>query len=207
MSLVDALGWVAAAVGILLGLPQLVHLIRTRHTEGVSLLAWQALLVLNLSWGLHGVLIGQLNMIVTNAFGLATTVPILVLMCRSRGLSLLRVLAPAVVAAVVVIGADLAFGSIAFGAVVLIPGTAVNVAQSVELVRSPSVEGVSPLFLTLAVVNQLLWVSWAFLVPEPGTIIAASVAVFITTFNVLWWGLRRLGLRAFFPEPELTPVA
>jgi uncharacterized protein with PQ loop repeat len=207
MSLVDALGWVAAAVGILLGLPQLVHLIRTRHTEGVSLLAWQSLLVLNLSWGMHGVLIGQLNMIVTNAFGLLTTVPILVLMCRSRGLSLLRVLAPAVVIAVVVIGADLAFGSVAFGAVVLIPGTVVNVAQSVELVRSPSVEGVSPLFLSLAVVNQLLWVSWAFLVPEPGTIIAASVAVFITGFNVLWWVLRRLGVRAFFAEAEPTPVA
>jgi uncharacterized protein with PQ loop repeat len=207
MSLVDALGWVAAAVGILLGLPQLVHLIRTRHTEGVSLLAWQALLVLNLSWGLHGVLIGQLNMIVTNAFSTLTTVPILVLMCRSRGLSLLRVLAPAVVAAVVVIGTDLAFSSVAFGLVVLIPGTAVNVAQSAELVRSPSVEGVSPLFLTLAVVNQLLWGTWALLVPEPGTLIAVSVAILITAFNLVWWGLRRLGMRAFFPEPELTPVA
>jgi uncharacterized protein with PQ loop repeat len=207
MSPVDALGWVAAAVGILLGLPQLVHLIRTRHTEGVSLLAWQTLLVLNVAWLVHGVLIVQANMIVTNAFGLFTTVPILVLMSRSRELRLFRVILPALIAAGVVIAADLTFGTAVFGAVVLIPGTVVNVAQTLELIRSPSVEGVSPTFLVVAVTNQVLWLSWALLVPELGTIIAASVATTITAFNVLWWVLRRMGVRAYYARLAPVPAA
>lgn len=206
MTLVNILGWVAAAVGILLGLPQLVHLIRTRHTEGVSLIAWQTLLVLNLMWAVHGVLIGQWNMIVTNVFALFTTVPILVLMCRHRGLSLAKVLLPSLVGAAAVVAIDLAFGPAAFGVAALIPGTMVNAAQSVELVRSRSIVGVSPVFLIGAVANQALWLGWALLVPEVGTIIAASLAIVITAFNLAWWGVRRVGVRAFFPYPERQPV-
>jgi uncharacterized protein with PQ loop repeat len=202
MNLVTILGWVAAAVGILLGLPQLIHLIRTRHTEGVSLIAWQTLLLLNLMWAVHGVLIGQWNMITTNVFALFTTVPILVLMCRHRGLSLAKVLLPSVLGALVVVGIDLGFGAAAYGVAALIPGTMVNAAQSVELIRSRSIVGVSPVFLVGAVANQVLWGSWALLVPEVGTIIAASLAAVITLFNLIWWVARRLGVRAFFPYPE-----
>jgi uncharacterized protein with PQ loop repeat len=206
MSLVTILGWVAALVGILLGLPQLIHLIRTRHTEGVSLIAWQTLLLLNLMWAVHGVLINQWNMITTNVFALFTTVPILVLMCRHRGLNLPRVLLPSFLGAMVVVGIDLGFGAAAFGVAALVPGTMVNAAQSVELIRSRSIAGVSPTFLIGAVVNQLLWWSWAMLVPEVGTIIAASLATVITLFNLIWWGVRRVGARAFFPYPEQQPV-
>lgn len=206
MSLVDALGWLAAVVGIVLGLPQLVRLIRVRHTEGVSLLAWQTLLILNLSWGIHGVLIGQLNMILTNVFGLLTTVPILVLMARSRRRSLVLVLLPGVIGAAVVVGADLIFGTAGFGMIALVPGTVVNVAQSLELVRSAEITGVSATFLLLAVVNQALWCTWAIFVPDLGTLIAAGVAVVITSFNLVWWGLRRLGLRALFVAAEREPA-
>jgi uncharacterized protein with PQ loop repeat len=114
-------------------------------------------------------------------------------------------MAPAVAAAAVVVVIDAWLGAGFFGVAAIIPGTIVNVAQSVELVRSRSVAGVSVVFLVLAAVNQLLWLSWALLVPEWGTIIAASVALVIVTFNVLWWGLRRLGVRAFWAH-ELAPV-
>ncbi len=209
MTPVAILGWVAATVGILLGLPQLLHLIRTRHTEGVSLIAWQILLVLNLAWASHGILVGQANMIVTNVFALFSTVPILVLMTRQRGLSLPKVLLPSLAGAALVIVIDLMFGPAAYGVAAAIPGAVVNLAQSVELIRSRSVAGVSPIFMVFAVVNQLLWGSWGWMVPELGTIIAASVATGITTFNLIWWILRRRGLRAFFPYPEAeaAPVA
>lgn len=205
MSGVDLLGWAAAAVGIILGLPQLVHLIRTRHTEGVSLISWQTLFVLNLGWGAHGVLIGQANMIVTNVFAMCVTVPVLMLMARSRRLNLVTVLWPGVAASVVVVAADVFFGTAAFGLVALVPGTLVNAAQSVELVRSRSLAGVSPAFLSLSCLNQVLWFFWAALVPDVGTMIATAVAIVVTGFNVLWWGLRRLGVRSFWPYPEPAP--
>lgn len=51
------------------------------------------------------------------------------------------------------------------------------------------------LFLVLAVVNQRLWLSWAILVPDAGTMIFATVTGIITVFNLTWWSLRILGLR------------
>ena len=46
--------------------------------------------------------------------------------------------------------------------------------------------------------NQALWLSWAILVPDAGTIIFATVTGIITVFNLIWWSLRRLGLQALF---------
>jgi uncharacterized protein with PQ loop repeat len=73
--------------------------------------------------------------------------------------------------------------------------------QSIELVRSPRIAGVSVLFLILAVVNQGLWLSWAILVPDIGTVIVATVTGIITVFNLIWWSLRTLGL-----QPLLLPA-
>ena len=42
MSLVDVIGWIATCVGALLGLPQLIRLLRTRNLDGLSLFAWRA---------------------------------------------------------------------------------------------------------------------------------------------------------------------
>ena len=45
------------------------------------------------------------------------------------------------------------------------------------------------------------------LVNDSGTMIAVSTSWFIAAFNVVWYVLRRLGLRPFFtPVPVLQPV-
>ena len=56
----------------------------------------------------------------------------------------------------------------------------------------------------LAVTNQGLWLTWAILVPDTGTMIVAAVTGTITAFNLTWWSLRRMGLRSLGPVPELT---
>ena len=73
MSWVEIIGWSATAVGALLGFPQLFRLLRTRNVAGLSLLAWQAVLVLNVIWFTHGVRIGQGPQIVTNSVALVST--------------------------------------------------------------------------------------------------------------------------------------
>lgn len=204
------LGWAAAAVGIALGIPQLVRLLRTRDVHGISVPAWQALLAVNLGFGIHGILLGQWNMILTNVFALCTTVPMLVLLARELKRPLWRLLTPGVLGALVLITLDLTVGSAAFGLAIMIPGTIVNIGQSVALIRSHAVTGVSGLYMVMAVLNQVLWCSWAWLLPDVGTGIATSVYLAVVSFNLLWWGLRKLGLRAFFasappePLPELV---
>ena len=188
--------------GIILGLPQVLRLLRTGRVDGLSLPAWQAMLVVNLSWTAHGVRIGQVPQVLTSALSLCSTVPILYLIASKLRRHPLVVPVPALLGAGVLISIDHLFGSAAFGTAAIIPAVVANAGQSLELVRSPRIVGVSPLFLVLAVVNQGLWLSWAITVPDTGTMIVATVTGTITVFNLAWWTLRTRGLR---PLPTARP--
>jgi hypothetical protein len=120
-----------------------------------------------------------------------------VLMARQLQRHLLSVLPPGLLAAGVLIAIDQLLGSAAFGAAAIIAAVVANAGQSIELVRAQRIVGVSVLFLILAVVNQGLWLSWAIVVPDVGTMIFATVTGIITVFNLTWWSLRMLGLRPF----------
>lgn len=137
MSAVELLGWLGALTATLLGLPQALRLMRTRNTEGLSLVAWQATLVINIGWTAHGIVIGQWNMIIPNSLAMSATFPILILMQRELGLNLFRVLLPGVIGGGAMLLVDLLAGSSAFGTVALIPALLANGGQSVALVRSP----------------------------------------------------------------------
>jgi uncharacterized protein with PQ loop repeat len=205
---VDVLGWVATVVGTVLALPQLVRLVRTRNIEGLSLVGWQTALVLNVAWTVHGLSIGQLPQILSSSLALFTTVPILLLMTRELGRRVLPTVLPSLAVATAMIAVDLLLGSAAYGIVAIFPGIAITAAQSVELVRAEHVRGVSPLSLVLGFVNLTLWAIWAALVNDSGTMIAVSTTWFVALFNLIWYALRRLGLRAFFvPAAEPEPVA
>src|SRR5690242_13242646 len=77
LSVAELVGWTATATLAAMGLPQLVRIARTRDVEGLSLVAWQAMLVSNVSWAAHGLHIGQMPQVAANVLSLATTVPIL----------------------------------------------------------------------------------------------------------------------------------
>lgn len=207
MTLVDLFGWAATVVGTVLGLPQLVRLVRTRNIEGLSLVGWQTALVLNIAWTVHGITIGQLPQILSSSLALFTTVPILVLMARELSRRVLPTVLPSLAAAGVMIAVDLGLGSAAYGIVAIFPGIAITAAQSVELVRAKHVQGVSPASLVLGLANLTLWAVWAALVNDSGTMIAVSSVWFVGVFNLVWYALRRLGLRPFFtPAAEPVPV-
>lgn len=206
MTPVEILGWVAAIVGVSISVPQVVRLLRTRDVSGLSVFGWQTIVSITLAWTIHGFRVEQVNMIVSNLLGFGMTVLVLGLIGRELRLSIVRLVLPGLAAAALMVGVDAVFGAGIFGAVAIIPSVMANSAQSVELVRSPRVDGVSPLFLVLALVNQALWFSWGLLVPEYGTIVAASVTLAITVFNLVWWSLRKLGMPAF-GKPTETELA
>jgi len=208
VAFVDALGWAATFVGTVLAVPQLVRLIRTRNIEGLSLVGWQTALVLNLAWTWHGISIGQLPQILSSSLALFTTVPILVLMTRQLDRRLWPTVLPSLAVAATMIAVDVGLGSAAYGVVAILPGIAITTAQTVELVRAEHVRGVSPLSLTLGFLNLTLWVFWALLVDDSGTMIAVGATWVVAAFNMVWYVLRRLGLRAFFPRTVVVePVA
>ncbi|MBN9106730.1 MAG: hypothetical protein J0I14_17200 [Propionibacteriaceae bacterium] len=197
MTAVEIVGWAAAFVGTVLGLPQVVRLARTQNVEGLSLPFWQLILALNIAWTSHGIILVKANLIVPNVFGLASTLAILVMMARELGRPLGRVFLPGVLIAAAMIAVDLVLGTAAYGMVAMWPALIANAGQTLELVRSPRVTGVSPVFLIGGVLNQALWLGWGLLVPDVGTQIAATSTLAITGINLLWWALRKLGLRSF----------
>jgi len=197
MAPVELVGWAAAFVGTVLGLPQVFRLARTRNVEGLSLPFWQIILGLNIAWTSHGIILGKLNLIVPNVLGLASTLPILIMMARELGRPLTRVFLPGLLIGSVMIVVDVVFGTAAYGAVAMWPALLANVGQTMELIRSPRVRGVSPFFLAGGVLNQALWLIWGILVPDAGTQIAATSTLSIVGFNLLWWTMRTLGLRSF----------
>jgi uncharacterized protein with PQ loop repeat len=197
VSLVILVGWAAALVGTVLGLPQMIRLARTRNVEGLSLPAWQIILGLNIGWTSHGVILGQVNLILPNILGLASSLPILFLMSRELGRPVPKVLLPGIVLGIGMIATDLLFGTAVYGLVALWPALFANIGQTLELVRSPRVVGVSPFFLIAGVLNQALWLWWGTLVADAGTIITATTTLGITSVNLVWWLMRQAGLRSF----------
>jgi len=205
VSLVILVGWAAALVGTVLGLPQMIRLARTRNVEGLSLPAWQIILGLNIGWTSHGIILGQLNLILPNIFGLVSTLPILFLMSRELGRPLPKVMLPGIVLGIGMIATDLLFGTAVYGLVALWPALFANIGQTLELVRSPRVVGVSPFFLIAGVLNQALWLWWGTLVADAGTMITATTTLGITSVNLVWWLMRQAGLRSFLvpTRPEM----
>lgn len=205
-------GWVAVCVGMIVALPQLVRLARTHRVDGLSLTSWRSILAMNLAWAAHGIRLGAPALIITNAIGLCSTLPILYLLSRQFSRRLIPLLVPSVVVAGAMIAVDNILGSAAYGVVAIAMALVSNIGQSMQLVRAPHVTGVSPLFVTMAVVNQSVWIVWGLLAGDAGTIMTASTVCGLASFNLVWYGLRRAGLPAFFahespPPPELANVA
>ncbi|HET7724787.1 MAG TPA: PQ-loop domain-containing transporter, partial [Propionibacteriaceae bacterium] len=134
MSAVDVLGWCAVVVGMVVGLPQLVRLVRTRRVDGLSLTAWRSILAANLAWGAHGVRLGQLTMVVGNAIALCTTAAIVALLARRFNRPVLILMAPSIAVAALMTTVDHVLGSIAFGVSAILLAGISNAGQSTQLV-------------------------------------------------------------------------
>ena len=206
MTPVAFFGWLAVVISTTMALPQLVRLARTRNVEGVSLTAWKAILALNLAWTAHGIRISATPLIVTNALAPLTTLPILYLLIRASGRRFVPNLIPSLALAAAAIGIDLVLGSAAFGVAGVCLAVVSNIGQSLELIRSPHVRGVATLFMVLAVVNQGVWLVWATLIADPGSRISATSMGAMAAFNLVWYLMRRCGVRAFFSvaEPQVV---
>ncbi|MEA4945222.1 MAG: PQ-loop domain-containing transporter [Propionicimonas sp.] len=202
MTAADIVGWMAALVAISISIPQIILLVRTRSTAGLSLLAWQAILAITLAWTVHGFLLDALNMIVPNAISVVLAAVVLVLTLRERGLRPVRVFLPGVVTAAVMVGVDLLFGTTGYGLVAMVVAVVANAGQGVDLVRSRSIAGVAPGFLFAQLTNQILWLAWGVLVQDQGTVMASVATGLIALFNAVWWLLRSFGLRPLFVRPE-----
>jgi uncharacterized protein with PQ loop repeat len=191
---IEALGWAAAAFGSLVALPQVVKLFQTGAAAGVSLSAWQASFGANIAWTVHGVLGGYTNLWVPNVIFFCCSTLILLQIQRDRGLSWWRLLAPGLVLGAATVALDLLAGPVAFAVAALLPALLAQVAQLHTLFLKPNVGGVSLGYMTMNVLNQLIWVTWAAFAGESSVILVGSTLGVLMAMNLCWAVLRRLRL-------------
>ncbi len=206
MTVIDVVGWVAAGVGSFTLLPQLVKLLRTGNSAGVSLISWQVLTSLGIGWSMHGVGLGQANMIAVNTWMVVASLLVVRAVRVDRGLGWTVFVLPLALG-VALVGVDMLFGPVVFGLTAVVPGVAGTLGQLAEIVRTPDLSGLSPVYLLLAAVTQGLWLTWGLGVGEVSTQISSSVLGTTLTLSFLWYVARRLGLPAFWAVAPRGPAA
>ncbi|MVA77610.1 hypothetical protein GC722_16530 [Auraticoccus sp. F435] len=206
--LVLVLGWVAAAIGMLSATPQLLRLLRSRSSDGCSLVLWQLSVGGAVSWTGHGVLVGSANMAFPNVVLGALALAIVLMICADRGLRRLPVLAVSAGIAAVGLTTDLVLGPVAFAVVAFASGVVGVGAQLREIATGTALEGISAPYLVIAVAMQLLWGSWALLAQEVSTLLVASAMGVFCLLNLIWFLLRRAGVPALGrPRPDDLTLA
>jgi uncharacterized protein with PQ loop repeat len=191
---VDILGWIGAATGSLVALPQVVRILRTSVTTGISPLTWRLLIGVNLAWMAHGVITHHPNIVVSNTVYALCTAMILILLWRHRGIRLWQLFVPGILLGALMVAVDVFSGPIAFAVIAFIPAALSQLAQLRSLVVSRSVHGVSLWWLAYCVLNQTIWLTWAVLASEISVMIVATGLGILMTLNLILGVLRRLNL-------------
>jgi uncharacterized protein with PQ loop repeat len=189
---VDILGWIGAATGSLVALPQVIRILRTGATTGISPLTWRLMVGVNLAWMAHGVISHHPNIVVSNTVYALCTSTILILLWRHRGIRLWQLFIPGILLGALMVAVDAFSGPIAFAVIAFIPAALSQMAQLRSLVVSRSIHGVSLWWLAYCVLNQAIWLSWAVLAHEISLMIVATGLGILMTLNLILAVLRRL---------------
>ncbi|HMS38306.1 MAG TPA: SemiSWEET family transporter, partial [Arachnia sp.] len=67
--MIEVFGWVAATIGLAVGVPQLFRILRSASSAGVSLRLWQLNAATSASWAVHGILTDTPQMRWPNVLG------------------------------------------------------------------------------------------------------------------------------------------
>lgn len=197
MPLVAIVGWIAAAFSMSSGLPQLFRIIRTRSTEGLSVLMWQLQVAGIGGWVLYSFAVGTPQLIVPNTALFLTSVAVLRVIAKSRGLRLLPLLVWPLLLAGVLFGVHLLFGPLVFGIAVSVPLAVSQIAQLRYMMSVPDLSGVSLPYLVVAVIVQALWLTWAGLALEWAVLGCDVVMGSLCLANLVYYLVRRARGTAF----------
>lgn len=191
MSVVDAVGWMAAASSAMLAAPQGLRIASTRSVAGVSTVTWQTMLIAGLAWTAHGLLYGTQQIIWPNALLAVTSAWVLWQLIAAHRLPKLKTWSVPVLVAALAFGADLAFGPLAYAAVAFVPGAIGQIAQLRAILQVPDPSGVSMVALVASFVNQVLWFGFALPSGEKAVLAVCVPIAFLVAASIIALAVRR----------------
>lgn len=193
--MIHALGWVAAALGIISALPQLLRILRTRSSAGVSVRLWQLNIATGAAWATHGYLVDGVQMQLPNVALTLAALFILGFALRESGLPIWGYLILPAVLAAALICVDLLFGAMIFGFAIAAPQLVGQVAQFRVLLRASDLTGVSGGYLALFLLVQVLWFSFGLMSSEWALVVCAGAMVIVCAVNLVCYFIRSTMLR------------
>lgn len=192
--MVDIWGWVCAVVGSVIAIPQVVQLLRTRSSAGLSLLMWQLSAAASVGWVFHGIRANSLIIAVPNVLIALTGVLVVRMVLADRNLPRASAWGVFALATAAVVAMEYLTTPVLFGLAVLIPLAVGFIGQSVDIVRSSSLSGVSEVYVGMTFAIQVMWWVWGFAVGDVSILICSTVLGVIAGFNLVWLTLRTRGL-------------
>ena len=190
--MIEVFGWTAAAIGLAVGIPQLIRILRSGTSAGVSLRLWQLNAATTVSWAVHGVLTDTPQMQVPNLSGAVVAVGIVLFVCRDRRQPFLVQLVLPLLVAVALSSVDIFLGAVAFGLIVAVPQLIGQFAQTRDLLFEPDLTGVSVVFLLVFCLIQTMWWIFGIVQLDWALIICAGLMVLSTVANVIIYAVRRM---------------
>jgi uncharacterized protein with PQ loop repeat len=192
VSVVDAVGWIAAISSASLAVPQGARIAMTRSVAGVSTVTWQTMLIAGLAWTAHGLLTGIPQIIWPNALLAVTSGWVLAQLCRARRLPLVQTWSIPVAVAALAFVADLGLGPVAYAAVAFVPGAIGQISQLREIVRTADPAGVSMVGLLMSLANQVLWFGYAVPAGEVAVLCVCTPIGVLVTASIVALQRRRM---------------
>jgi uncharacterized protein with PQ loop repeat len=196
-NLAAASGYLGAALGVAMVVPQILRTLHNRQLPGVSALSWALTAIACFTWLLYGFRTAELPQIPGNVL-LVSGAVVVVLLVPSRTSASLRALA--LVGAAVLIGS---LGYFAPPAVIGSVGGAIGVVSGLpQLVKSvrrtAAASAVSAATWALRVASQASWLTYGVLL---GDLVVVFSALFLMTNALLVLGLETTRRPAAVVEP------
>lgn len=177
----ETLGWVAAVLSATLALPQMFRIFRTRSVAGLSVLAWQTLVLAGVGWTIHGLESGRLQVILPNVILGTAAIVVLSQIQRSRHLGVIATWALPAGVVIAATAADVLLGPVAYAVIMFIPAAIGQFAQVREIRQASDVSGVSLPTLLINLGAQFAWLGYALPTNEVAIIwVAAPLAVLMS---------------------------
>jgi uncharacterized protein with PQ loop repeat len=199
VSIVDAIGWIAALSSACIALPQGLRILATRSVAGISPLIWQMTLVGAIAWFAHGMIVGRAQIVWPNLMLAITAAWVLGMVCRADRLPLGRSFALPLFCAALAFGIEVALGPVAFGVAMFIPSAVGQVSQLATIRRSVDTTGVSMAGMVVGLVCQMLWWSYALLAGDSAIIVTASPTALFIIASIAALQIKRSRTAALVP--------